>query len=281
MPVSVVDNTSGLASVLVSAIEQAEDVRIAVAFASAGGLKLIDDALQRRLGSGAHVEFIVGMDLSGTDPSALWALYELSQQRSNAHLYCYTRLNDGGIYHPKLYVMGAPEETTAVIGSSNLTEGGLRKNDEVNTVIRGTRQDEVISDVYAAYSRLKFGPYRVEPDQELLERYQALHQKQSQRARRGAGDAQTRQLVSGFRTKAAALRRPVPCRRDLVGWLETVYDHLPEGEFSNQQIYAFRGEFRRQYPDNQNIEAKVRQQLQVLREMGLVKHLGRGRWKKL
>jgi hypothetical protein len=221
------------------------------------------------------------MDLSGTDPKALWALYELSQQWSNAHLYCYARLNHGGIYHPKLYVMGAAQETTAVIGSSNLTEGGLRKNDEVNTVIRGTRKDEVISDVYAAYSRLKFGPYRVEPDRELLEQYQALHQRQNQPARRGAEGSQMRQLVADFRAKAAALRRPVATRRDLVGWLETVYDHLPEGEFNNRQIYAFKDEFSAQYPSNQNIEAKIRQQLQVLREMGLVEHLGPGRWRKL
>ncbi len=35
-----------------------------------------------------------------------------------------------------------------------------------------------------------------------------------------------------------------------------------------------------QHPNNRNVRAKVRQQLQILRDMGLVEHLGPSRWRK-
>lgn len=281
MAVSIVDRSSGLAPLLASTIERSHDVRIAVAFASAGGLDLIRGALTQSLASGAHVEFIVGMDLGGTDPDALWALHHLGREHQNLRLYCCAHLREGCVYHPKLYVMEASDETIAVVGSSNLTEGGLRRNDEVNAVIRGTRRDEAISDVYAAYSRLKFGPNTVEPDDELLERYQVLCEMQEPPPQPSAQAERARKLSREFRRKVETLGRPTPTRRDLAGWLELVYDNLPAGEFTTRQVYALKGEFRRHYPANQNVEAKVRQQLRVLRDMGLVEHLGRGRWRRL
>ena len=281
MPVSIVDRSSGLAPLLVSTIERSRDVRIAVAFASTGGLDLIRGALLQSLISGAHVEFIIGMDLGGTEPAALWALHQLGREKPNVRLYCCAHLSGAGVYHPKLYVMDAPEENTAVIGSSNLTEGGLQRNDEVNAVIRGTSRDEAISDVYAAYGRLKFGPCTVEPDDELLERYQALCEIQKPLPRHSAEHEHARKLVRELRSKVQALHRPTATRRDLVGWLELVYDSLPDGEFTTRQVYALKGEFARHYPANQNVEAKIRQQLQMLRDMGLVEHLERGRWRRV
>ena len=66
-----------------------------------------------------------------------------------------------------------------------------------------------------------------------------------------------------------------------MGWLELVYDALPDGEFTNDLVYASESEFRLRYPDNLNIRAKVRQQLQVLRDMRLIEHVATGRWRKL
>jgi len=281
MPVSIVDRSSGLAPLLASTIERSRDVRIAVAFASTGGLDLIRGALLQSLDGGAQLEFIVGMDLAGTDPAALWALYQLGREQPDLRLYCCAHVREGCVYHPKLYVMQTSEETIAVIGSSNLTEGGLQRNDEVNAVIHGTGRDESICDVYAAYNRLKFGPHTIEPDDELLERYQALCEIQKPPPGRSAEHERARKLVRELRSKVQALHRPTATRRDLVGWLELVYDNLPDGEFTTRQVYALKGEFARHYPANQNVEAKIRQQLQMLRDMGLVEHLGRGHWRKL
>ncbi len=49
-------------------------------------------------------------------------------------------------------------------------------------------------------------------------------------------------------------------------------------EFSNEDIYAFERELERLHPGNRHIRDKIRQQLQVLRDRGLLLHLGRNRW---
>jgi len=67
----------------------------------------------------------------------------------------------------------------------------------------------------------------------------------------------------------------------LIGWLGLVYDVLPPGRFTNQEIYEYEREFRQRYPQNQNIRAKIRQQLQVLCELGFIEHVSKGVWKKV
>ncbi|HIP96939.1 MAG TPA: hypothetical protein EYH32_06975, partial [Anaerolineae bacterium] len=75
MQLELVDNMSRkLLSAIVPAMEKAEEVRIAVAFVSTGGIALIDSALKQCLGRGGYVEFLVGLDLSTTEPQALWKL---------------------------------------------------------------------------------------------------------------------------------------------------------------------------------------------------------------
>ncbi|MCA1553495.1 MAG: hypothetical protein LC737_03865, partial [Chloroflexi bacterium] len=59
-----------------------------------------------------------------------------------------------------------------------------------------------------------------------------------------------------------------------------VYDKLPPNEFSTDSLYPHAPEFQRAYPDNKNIDAKIRQVLQQLRDLGLITHRGQGRWLK-
>jgi type II restriction enzyme len=49
-------------------------------------------------------------------------------------------------------------------------------------------------------------------------------------------------------------------------------------QFTLDDVYAFEGELAEHYPANRHIRPKIRQQLQVLREIGLVEFLGRGRF---
>lgn len=43
-------------------------------------------------------------------------------------------------------------------------------------------------------------------------------------------------------------------------------------------MYRYVEEFKKNYPDNKHIEAKIRQILQQLRDLGFIIHLGQGRW---
>lgn len=68
------------------------------------------------------------------------------------------------------------------------------------------------------------------------------------------------------------------------GWLlETLkcIDKISEPIFKLEQLYAFEKDLRKIYPNNNHIKDKLRQQLQILRDKGMIEFLGQGRYKKL
>lgn len=67
------------------------------------------------------------------------------------------------------------------------------------------------------------------------------------------------------------------------GWLIDVLqcvDKLPEF-FSLSQAYQFADVLQQQHPENNHIHAKIRQQLQLLRDKGVLEFVGRGRYRKI
>ena len=66
------------------------------------------------------------------------------------------------------------------------------------------------------------------------------------------------------------------------GWLAEIariLDDLPD-EFTLQEVYAFESELAERHPKNRHIRAKIRQQLQRLRDWGVIKFEGDGRYRK-
>ena len=66
------------------------------------------------------------------------------------------------------------------------------------------------------------------------------------------------------------------------GWTLDVLNivrRLGKPEFKNEEIYAFARELEKLHPDNRHIKDKIRQQLQVLRDTGLLLHVGSGIWR--
>lgn len=282
MQAQIIDNSSRYMNVeLDTLIRRATDVRIAVAFISRSGLALLGPAIEARLYSQTSFEFLIGLDMLWSEPAALRELYSLSQQTKNLHLYCYVSPNNAELYHPKLYLLRDKSEASIIVGSSNLTVGGLRKNVEVNTIITGTLEDEVISDAYGIYGQLKFLQGRFVPDEELIALYEEFARREKDQRRRARNDETIQPLVKQFKDKIRSLRPPEPTLADLAGWLGLVYEALPSGETTNKDIYELEDSFRAKYPGNKNIQAKIRQQLQILEKMKLVEHPGRGRWRKL
>ena len=52
-----------------------------------------------------------------------------------------------------------------------------------------------------------------------------------------------------------------------------------EGAFTLEDMYGFEGRLAALYPGNNNVRPKIRQQLQGLRDAGLVAFLGGGRYR--
>ncbi|MBC7241126.1 MAG: NgoFVII family restriction endonuclease [Anaerolineae bacterium] len=280
--IQIVDNVQcKTISTLIPAIESATDIRIAVAFVSNDGVSLIMPVIERQLAAGSNVEFLVGMDPRATDPVAIRELYSLSQKNQRATLLCFVPRSTSILYHPKMYLMRNEQVTTAIIGSSNLTHSGLTSNIEANVMIQDDIHSELMSEIFNTYYRLKFHPLRVVPDDEFIDIFADLCKVEKRAERQQARQPEIHTLRQAFSTKAKTLQRPKPSKSDLFGWLELVYDVLPEGEFSNQDIYAYEDFFRQYYPYNMNIRAKIRQQLQLLQRLGFIQHVAAGVWRKL
>jgi hypothetical protein len=54
---------------------------------------------------------------------------------------------------------------------------------------------------------------------------------------------------------------------------------LNEKEFALQDVYAFAAQLQELHPGNRHVPDKIRQQLQVLRNLGFVEFLGHGRYR--
>lgn len=68
------------------------------------------------------------------------------------------------------------------------------------------------------------------------------------------------------------------------GWIidgMNCLDRIPTVTFQLQDVYTFEEELKVKYPDNNFIKDKIRQQLQVLRDKGLLEFKQRGVYKKL
>ena len=58
-------------------------------------------------------------------------------------------------------------------------------------------------------------------------------------------------------------------------------DKIPLGEFKLSDVYLFESHFKEKFPKNNFIKDKIRQQLQVLRDKGLLQFKGNGAYKKI
>ena len=111
-------------------------------FATGSGVRslLVEEPVVNSFLSTGHTEFIVGVD-AVTDVSALQELLRLEGQYPNFTARVY--INPGtGLFHPKLSRFISLDGSAALlIGSGNLTPGGLRRNTEAYAITRGSAQE--------------------------------------------------------------------------------------------------------------------------------------------
>jgi len=123
---------------LVELLDQASAVDIAVAFSMQSGVKLILPHLQDVLDRGGRVRILTGDYLGISEPNALRLLCDLT---GDIQVKVYEA---GSIsFHPKSYILyQGPEDGTAFVGSSNLSQTALRTGVEWNYRVV-TAQDQV------------------------------------------------------------------------------------------------------------------------------------------
>jgi hypothetical protein len=106
-------------------------LQIMSAFASGPAVEALEPFFDVFLSDGNKIEIIVGIDRNGTTRDAIRQLYEL-QHAYTKRITCsiFNAPSRIAIFHPKLYLLHTPKTVSAMIGSANLTLGGLGNNFE-------------------------------------------------------------------------------------------------------------------------------------------------------
>lgn len=102
--------------------------QVSVAFAKRSGVQYIEDMLKEFLGHGKSAQVVVGVDLGGTTSEGLEAL--LNALGESGELFINHDESAFTTFHPKIYFFEGPEKSIIIVGSGNLTQGGLYSNDE-------------------------------------------------------------------------------------------------------------------------------------------------------
>lgn len=118
-----------------SSLVRSRKFHLASGLISNNGLSEIESALTRCLQKGAHGRVLVGADMP-THPDAIRTLRRLENTYKNQIEFRRFQSSQRHIFHVKLAIFeDGNGKKTAILGSSNLTQGGLIGNYEANVFI--------------------------------------------------------------------------------------------------------------------------------------------------
>jgi len=167
--------------------------------------------------------------------------------------------------HSKIYIFDSKK---AIVTSGNLTNGGLLKNFEYGVLLD---KIEIVSKIQGDFDKIS-------KEANVIE-YQWL-----------TIAKQIKKLSRPFQNKHEETNTYIientnnSIESALKGWKLSMFKIISKlnQEFKLEEVYKFEEELRRDYPKNKNIRAKIRQQLQFLRDLGLIEFLSNnGEYKRL
>ena len=185
--------------------------------------------------------------------------------------------------HSKIYIF---DSNSAIISSANLTAGGLLKNMEIGILLKHSKTikelrsyientlsdaekafnitDEILSESKNILESLPKPTKQEKPDFDEIEKE--------------LFEAEAASIDIIFQSGSKAILS------GLTGWKKDVYKCLLDinkGVFTLDDVYKFAKELSLIHPENRNIKPKIRQQLQILRDIGLLEFGQPGVYKKL
>jgi len=89
----------------------------------------------------------------------------------------------------------------------------------------------------------------------------------------------TEKAIEKWKASNTATRYSIESR----GWLSDVLSIIDKqsSTFDLDDLYAYENHFIKLHPSNNNIQAKIRQQLQIIRDMGMLEFIERGKYRKI
>jgi phosphatidylserine/phosphatidylglycerophosphate/cardiolipin synthase-like enzyme len=176
--------------------------------------------------------------------------------------------------HAKIYIF---DDKFVLITSANLTNGGLRNNYEYGIV---TDDKEVLKNVCSDFDEIFFSRDADKINENHIQSVRKIIANIPKEKK-----IKLPEVADIFGKKDEVYYGGIESvEKSLTGWKLEVFKRLNKIQsktFSLNDIYKFKAELKSIYPDNTEIEAKIRQQLQFLRNLGLLEFFGKGDYKKL
>lgn len=178
--------------------------------------------------------------------------------------------------HAKIYIF---DDRISIITSANLTSSGLSRNFEYGVICDEPSFTIEVCKNYDSLYKSRLSDQVVEDDvNEVYNILNGLPKEKKVKIPRinlhAALDEEDELLTVGYEY----------IEKSLSGWKLEVFKDICKIDkmiFNLDDIYKFKGELHKIFPGNNFIEAKIRQVLQGLRNIGLIKFLGNGEYKKL
>lgn len=195
----------------------------------------------------------------------------------------YIRNRDGDVkayqsLHAKIYIF---DQKSVVVTSANLTKSGLVRNYEYGIY---TDESTIVSKVCNDYYQILNDKDCVKITNEIISDAKNIIKNAPPRVKlnipnlditKSDGKVPYDELYSGGQESI---------ENGLTGWKKDVFNILNKIEgknFNLQDVYRYEPELKKLHPENDFITDKIRQQLQILRDLGLIEFLGNGKYEKL
>jgi len=168
-------------------------VKFLMAFVNKNGLRYMKDALEQYYDAGGVVEFIIGIDNGVTTYDAL---KYLRRRFPDASLFIFHDNSPSKMFHHKVIIFESEKTVASIIGSANLTLGGMFSNYESAFVaeldrIKDSEVVQAISRMWDAYRNPQkpLDPRNLQPLTDTwLRKHGATLRKNSERQKKGLGD---------------------------------------------------------------------------------------------
>ena len=199
-------------------LQNAQSARIAIAFLKYSGVKVIEKSLNQCLDNNGSVEIIAGLDFKTTDPQSMHYFIKLQKQKPNLKFYCYgdKDVNKTDIvFHPKIYLFQGKRETTGIVGSTNLTGGGLMTNFEANVIFKESKP-LYFSQIEATYNSVKFTDSVFSPDETYLSSYSEVYKAFLQNEQSANQDKGVQDVIKNIQRREQFLPGTVPSIKSLI-----------------------------------------------------------------
>jgi HKD family nuclease len=145
-------------------------------------------------------------------------LIQLQRQMRNLKFYCYGDKDENRndiVFHPKIYLFQGKNDTTGIVGSTNLTRGGLLTNFEANVIFKENKP-VYFSQLEAIYNSVKFTDSVFAPDEEYLSGYSDIYKAFLKNEEKASKDKGVQKVIKQIQKREQVLPGTVPSIKSLI-----------------------------------------------------------------